>query len=271
MEDHGLCHSLCMRWDRNPSRGLKRQSQCQKCQHFGSSRVSSQGNPIFSFLTMGKKATSYPEWWWHPATTHLGKQQHQLPAAPVGEAQQNKQQQPKKGEQKMCHIEMLQLRGSQFTGEIPETNGYHVKVDYSKRNVVFQPSILRCCVSFREGLHFFTLSPISPHLFSWLFHSNRSMHQLLHILVTSNLVRKYKWVISWRVGPPTMAFPPFCLFWTTNLPFIFAKVETDGIWPFLFFRPAIFLLRWTINHPKINSRHVVIHPVYFCEHVFYPG
>ena len=34
---------------------------------------------------------------------------------------------------------------------LPETNSSHLKIGHPKRKLVFQPSIFRCYVSFREG------------------------------------------------------------------------------------------------------------------------
>ena len=34
---------------------------------------------------------------------------------------------------------------------LPETNSSHLKIGYPKRKIVFQPSIFKCYVSFREG------------------------------------------------------------------------------------------------------------------------
>ena len=34
---------------------------------------------------------------------------------------------------------------------LPETNSSHLKIGYPKRKLVFQPSIFKCYVSFREG------------------------------------------------------------------------------------------------------------------------
>ena len=36
---------------------------------------------------------------------------------------------------------------------LPETNSSPLKIDHSKRKVIFQPYIFRCYVSFREGNH----------------------------------------------------------------------------------------------------------------------
>ncbi len=46
-----------------------------------------------------------------------------------------------------------------FKVTLPETNSSHLKIMVSNRNLLFQGSIFRCYVSFREGTQALSCSP----------------------------------------------------------------------------------------------------------------
>ena len=67
---------------------------------------------------------------------------------------------PKQNNGKMMSISALSIcrqikyidwKGWKTNNTFPETNSSHLKRDYFTRKYIFQPSIFRCYVSFREG------------------------------------------------------------------------------------------------------------------------
>ena len=71
---------------------------------------------------------------------------------------------------------------------LPETNGSPLKIGFPKRKVVFQPSIFRCYVSFREGRWFLFFCSDVEFRKRWSFQTNIYIYRYIsgQIIATSH-------------------------------------------------------------------------------------
>ena len=58
------------------------------------------------------------------------------------------------------NVKNLSFMGTYKQVTLPETNSSPLKIGHPKRKLVFQPSIFRCYVSFREGIYLGVISQL---------------------------------------------------------------------------------------------------------------
>ena len=93
-------------------------------------------------------------------------------------------------------------------GTLPKTNSSPLKIGHPKRKLVFQPSIFRCHVSFREGRSLYSMAQYGCYFQKplWSFRSANSFLESSHNFQKISI---YRWV-QWTPFPPKKRWARVC-------------------------------------------------------------